>query len=60
VLPQYYLQEEKDLEGYAKENGYIYLNHWDAWPDSSREDLKNYLTDENLPNAKGNKVWAQY
>ncbi|MGR3765913.1 SGNH/GDSL hydrolase family protein [Rossellomorea sp. NS-SX7] len=56
----YYLQDEKELEDYAKENKYIYLDHWQAWPDSGKKEMKDYLTTENLPNKKGNEVWAKY
>ncbi|MGG4169021.1 SGNH/GDSL hydrolase family protein [Rossellomorea vietnamensis] len=56
----YYPQEEADLEKYARERKYVYLNHWDSWPDNKSKELKDYLTDENIPNEKGNKVWLDY
>jgi hypothetical protein len=56
----FYLKEEKDLERFAKHHKYTYLNHWDAWPDPDKNEVKEYLTNENLPNDKGNKVWANY
>jgi hypothetical protein len=57
---RHYPNEEQDLEDYAKQNKYIYLNHWDAWPDHNGKEIKEYLTNENLPNDKGNGLWAKY
>ncbi|QTC40330.1 SGNH/GDSL hydrolase family protein [Bacillus sp. V3] len=56
----YYLEDEKVLEEYAKENKYIYLDHWKAWPDSGEIEIKDYLTEESLPNKEGNEVWAGF
>ncbi|KSU61016.1 hypothetical protein AS034_15360 [[Bacillus] enclensis] len=56
----YYLEDEKELEKYAKENKYIYLDHWKSWPDSNEKEIKDYLTNESLPNKKGNEAWAQF
>jgi hypothetical protein len=56
----YYLQEESELEKYTNKNNYIYLDHWKVWPDSNKKDIKDYLTKENLPNEKGNELWAKY
>ena len=60
VDAHYYVKEEYDLERYAKRNQYIYLNHWDGWPKQDSAELGDYLTEDNLPNEKGNKVWAEY
>jgi hypothetical protein len=56
----YYPQEETDLEKHSRGEKYVYLNHWDAWPDYNSKELKDYLTEENIPNEKGNKVWLDY
>ena len=56
----YYPNEEKDLERYSKQNEYIYLDHWAAWPDYRKKEIQDYLTKDNLPNKKGNEVWAKY
>lgn len=56
----YYVKEERELEAFATKNNYIYLNHWEAWPDNKSKDLKQYLTDRSLPNQKGNELWANY
>lgn len=56
----YYIREEYDLERYAARNNIFYINHWEAWPDSKSPNLKDLLTEESLPNEKGNMVWAEY
>ncbi|MBM7661656.1 hypothetical protein JOC85_002459 [Bacillus mesophilus] len=56
----YYPREERDLRIYAERNNYIYLNHWGAWPKANSPELKELLTEESLPNDKGNKLWADY
>jgi hypothetical protein len=56
----YYLQEESELEHYSKQQKHIYLNHWEAWPDSDDKDIRNYLTKDYLPSDRGNEVWADY
>ncbi len=56
----YYPNEENDLELYAIEHNYIYLDHWNAWPDYSKKEVKDFLTEENVPNDKGNETWAEY
>lgn len=52
----HYPKEEYDLKRFAKRNNYIYLNHWEAWPDK----LTDHLTKDNLPNEEGNKIWAGF
>ncbi|MCR8850366.1 hypothetical protein NQ095_18265 [Rossellomorea sp. SC111] len=56
----YYPNEEKDLERYAKQNDYIYMDHWKAWPDYNKKEIEEYLTEKNVPNEKGNEMWAAY
>jgi len=54
-----YPNEVNKLEEYAKENEYIYINHWSAWPDHQSDAIADYLS-EAAPNEKGNEVWAEY
>ena len=54
----YYPKEEAELEKYARGKKYVYLNHWETWPDN--EEIKDYLTEENVPNEKGNEIWLDY
>ncbi|WP_141771922.1 SGNH/GDSL hydrolase family protein [Rossellomorea aquimaris] len=56
----YYLEDEKELQKYAEHNKYIYLDHWKAWPASDEKEIKDYLTNESLPNKKGNEAWAEF
>lgn len=56
----YYPNEEKDLERYAKQNDYIYVDHWKAWPDHNKKEIEKFLTEKNIPNEKGNEMWAAY
>ncbi len=56
----YYPNEENDLERYAKQNNYIYLDHWKGWPDYNKKEIEELLTEENVPNEKGNETWAEY
>ncbi len=55
-----YPDEENDLERYAKQNNYTYLDHWKAWPDNNKREIEDYLTEGNVPNDKGNEIWAKY
>lgn len=56
----YYPKEENELEEFSLSHGYTYLDHWKAWPSGESNKLLSYLTDEGLPNDKGNEVWARY
>ncbi|WP_226676547.1 SGNH/GDSL hydrolase family protein [Rossellomorea aquimaris] len=56
----YYPKEESELEEYALTHGYIYLDHWKAWPNGESNELLSYLTSDGLPNEKGNIVWARF
>ncbi|MGY3715227.1 hypothetical protein ACWE42_06855 [Sutcliffiella cohnii] len=56
-----YPREIDALKQYAEEQGYIYLNHWENWPDYTDEVLLQYVSDDRLqPNIEGNNVWAEY
>lgn len=55
-----YPKEAEQLQAFADEHGYEYINHWEKWPKASSEELLTYLTeDKNAPNEKGNKAWAE-
>lgn len=56
----YYPREVNALKEFSNENGYVYLDHWQNWPDYNSEELRQYLNEENYPNDKGHKVWAEY
>ncbi|MDC2866191.1 SGNH/GDSL hydrolase family protein [Bacillus sp. BP-3] len=49
------------LKQFAEQNGYIYINHWEVWPDPTTKGILPYLQDEfGFPSAKGHELWAQY
>lgn len=57
----HYPKEVEALQQYAKDHGYIYLNHWENWPDEEDEQLKEYVTeDRSKPSEKGNQAWGEY
>ncbi|MGH2317002.1 SGNH/GDSL hydrolase family protein [Planococcus sp. SE5232] len=55
----YYLSQVTALNEFASTNGYAYIDHWSAWPDTDDELLKEYLAEDGLPNNKGAQVWAE-
>ncbi|MDJ0332971.1 SGNH/GDSL hydrolase family protein [Planococcus sp. S3-L1] len=55
----YYLAQITALSEFAGTNGYTYIDHWSAWPDTDDIGLKDYLTQDGLPNDKGAALWAQ-
>ncbi|XJZ27100.1 SGNH/GDSL hydrolase family protein [Bacillota bacterium Lsc_1132] len=58
---KFYPLQVDALKKYAQDNGIAYLDHWKAWPDYQKEELKNYLlADQSAPNDKGNGVWAKF
>lgn len=62
----HYPKEVDKLKQYAEENGFTYLDHWQAWPKQDSDELKEYLTIDptmslkSIPNNKGNEVWAEF
>ncbi|CAM3956672.1 SGNH/GDSL hydrolase family protein [Mesobacillus thioparans] len=57
---RYYQKEEAELQKYAKNEGYTYIDHWEAWPSADSKKLQSYLTNNYTPNQKGNELWAEY
>ena len=55
----YYLAQVAALDEFAAAKGYAYVDHWSAWPDTDDDKLKDYLTEDGLPNSKGAELWAQ-
>ncbi|MGG0485176.1 SGNH/GDSL hydrolase family protein [Priestia aryabhattai] len=56
-----YPNDVKALEEFSKENGYEYLNHWNAWPDYRSKDILTFLGKiPGQPNNNGEKLWAKY
>jgi hypothetical protein len=49
----------EDLKEFAKEEGFPFINHWDAWPETDDEELIDYLKEDELtPNEKGYETWV--
>jgi|SRR5690606_30821188 len=56
----YYPNQVKALEEYAEKNNYIYLNHWDNWPDYNSDEFLDYIDSDAMPNTRGHQLWADY
>lgn len=58
---KYYPMQVEAFRAFANEKGYVYLDHWKAWPDYKSEKL-NDVVDENtdLPNEQGQRLWADF
>ncbi|MFJ5768853.1 SGNH/GDSL hydrolase family protein [Psychrobacillus sp. NPDC093180] len=54
----FYLVQIRALENFSATNAYPYINHWNAWPDTTDSSLKSLLTEDQSPNSEGAKVWA--
>ncbi|MGD6942428.1 SGNH/GDSL hydrolase family protein [Cytobacillus gottheilii] len=56
----YYLTQLDALEQFTNEREIVYVDHWTAWPGTQEDELLGYLTDENLPNEEGARVWSEF
>lgn len=57
----FYTVQVRALEKFAQDNEIPYLNHWVVWPETSSEEIKNYLvTNPSGPNEKGHELWAEF
>lgn len=57
----FYPKQVDALKEYAAENNISYLDHWEAWPDYSSEDVKEYVSPDNSqPSEKGHELWSKY
>ncbi|ANU27534.1 SGNH/GDSL hydrolase family protein [Planococcus versutus] len=54
----YYLAQVSALREFSTIYSYDYIDHWSAWPDTDDDKLKDYLTEDGLPNDKGAELWA--
>lgn len=49
------------LKQFATQNGYTYIDHWEAWPDATTKAILPYLQEEfGFPSVKGHEVWARF
>lgn len=54
-----YPEQVAEFEEFAEEN-YIYINHWEAWPDLDDEELLDYVDEDRMPNQTGHELWSNY
>jgi hypothetical protein len=55
----YYPKQVEKLKEFAADNGFTYLDHWEAWPEE--DELEGYLTSsQEAPNEEGHALWAEY
>lgn len=58
---RYYPSQVEQLQSFAKEKGYIYLDHWKAWPDYKSEEINDVVNENtDLPNEQGHQLWADF
>lgn len=55
----YYLAQISALSEFSTIYSYDYIDHWSAWPDTDDVKLKDYLTEDGLPNEQGAALWAK-
>ena len=60
----FYPSQVNDLKEYVENEGIVYLNHWEKWPELDDPKMEDYLSkvddQPSQPNGSGNKVWAEY
>lgn len=55
----FYPSEVSQLKDYMEKNDFIYLNHWENWPELNDDAMLEYLEDNEV-NEEGYKIWADY
>ncbi|TXC90937.1 SGNH/GDSL hydrolase family protein [Metabacillus litoralis] len=55
----FYPSEVSQLQDYMEKNDFIYLNHWENWPELNDDAMLEYLEDNEV-NEEGYKIWADY
>lgn len=57
----FYPEQVEQVAAFAEENDYLYIDHWQAWPDLSDEALLGFMYEgENMPNQDGHTIWMEY
>ncbi|MCM3670887.1 SGNH/GDSL hydrolase family protein [Mesobacillus maritimus] len=59
----YYPVQVDALMKFAEDEKIPYLDHWEAWPNPDRDEMKDYLEpmeNTTVPSEKGHQVWADY
>lgn len=57
--PVTYLDQVNALKEFTTQNNIEYFNHWQDWPDTSSDNIKETLQGT-FPNANGQNIWADY
>lgn len=56
-----YATEVDNQEAFISNAGFVYLNHWSAWPDYTTEEFHTYMgPNQSYPSERGNEVWFNY
>lgn len=50
----------EEFAAFAEEEDYIYIDHWEAWPEIDDEELLEYVDEERMPNQEGHELWSNY
>lgn len=57
----FFQKQVERVKDYSLEQGLLYFDHWQAWPDTSDELLESYIhEDDYIPNQIGHELWAEY
>lgn len=59
-MPEKYQQQVNELMVFAEENNLVFLDHWEAWPDTDDDTISDYLTNLYYPNELGHELWSDY
>jgi hypothetical protein len=54
----FYLTQIEQLESFASEQDYLYVDHWGNWPSIDDSDLNNYI-ENGRPTEEGHVLWAE-
>ncbi|MCD8500645.1 MAG: hypothetical protein LRY71_01890 [Bacillaceae bacterium] len=54
----YILPRIDEVKNFAKQNQFVYVDHWSLWPSIDDEEVLTYLGGS-LPNQDGHQLWAQ-
>lgn len=55
-----YPEQIEEFEQFVEDEGYIYIDHWEAWPGINDAELLDYVTEERMPNQSGHELWSNY
>ncbi|SDO06218.1 SGNH/GDSL hydrolase family protein [Alkalicoccus daliensis] len=55
-----YPEQIEKFEQFVEDEGFIYIDHWEAWPGIDEAELLEYVTEERMPNQSGHELWSNY